>query len=333
MSTGAGSPGTITAEVREGEYGDRVVAVEPGGAEFIPLAERHGRPLSLFWTWTSPNLEFATVFVGVLAVAAFGLTFTQAVLAIVLGTGLGSLSHGVLGMRGPLFGVPQMIQSRIPFGYWGNILPAGLNSITAGIGWFAVNSISGTLALSALTSLPKWLCLVIIVAAQITIAYLGHNFLHAFERVAFPLLAVAFALGAISVIGKAQPSAATGGGGIGGFLLTLGATFGYAAGWNPYASDYTRYFKTDVDKRATALWAFLGVFVSCVVLEVLGALAFTAAPGPKWFSNGTAEFVTPMPSLVGSSCCWRSRSGPSRRTPSTSTRGRCRSSRSASGCR
>ncbi len=299
MSTEAGSPGTITAQVREGEYGDRVVAVEPGGAEFIPLAERHGSPLSLFWTWTSPNLEFATVFVGVLAVAAFNLNFPQAVLAIVLGTALGSLSHGLLGTRGPLFGVPQMIQSRIPFGYWGNLLPAGLNAVTAGIGWFAVNSISGTLALAALTSLPKWLCLVIIVAAQIAIAYLGHNFLHAFERIAFPLLAVAFVLGGISVIGKAEPSAATGGGGVAGFLLTLGATFGYAAGWNPYASDYTRYFKRDVDKRATALWAFLGVFVSCVVLEVLGALAFTAAPGPKWFSNGTAEFVAPMPSLVG----------------------------------
>ena len=40
--------------------------VEPGGAEFIPLHERHGKPLQLFWTWTSPNLEFATVFVGVL---------------------------------------------------------------------------------------------------------------------------------------------------------------------------------------------------------------------------------------------------------------------------
>src|SRR6266567_1215343 len=89
------------AEVREGSYGERVIAVEPGGAEFIPLHERHGRPLQLFWTWTSPNLEFATVFVGVLGVALFGLSFWQAVLAIALGTGLGSLSHGLLGTRGP----------------------------------------------------------------------------------------------------------------------------------------------------------------------------------------------------------------------------------------
>ena len=29
--------------------------------ELIPEGDRHGRPLDLFWTWTSPNLEFATV--------------------------------------------------------------------------------------------------------------------------------------------------------------------------------------------------------------------------------------------------------------------------------
>src|SRR5919197_3584752 len=93
--------------VRAGEYGDRVVAIEPGGVGFIPLDERHGRPLQLFWTWTSPNLEFATVFVGVLAVAAFGLSFTQAVLAIVIGSGVGALTQGLLSARGPSHGVPQ----------------------------------------------------------------------------------------------------------------------------------------------------------------------------------------------------------------------------------
>ncbi|MBA3293182.1 MAG: cytosine permease, partial [Geodermatophilaceae bacterium] len=102
----------VVAEVREGEYGDRVVRVEPGGAEFVPLRDRHGSPIHLLWTWMSPNLEFATIFLGVLAVAAFGLTFWQAVLAIVVGTGLGALSHGVLSARGPGFGVPQMILSR-----------------------------------------------------------------------------------------------------------------------------------------------------------------------------------------------------------------------------
>src|SRR6201996_4330133 len=111
-------------EVREGSYGEKVVAVEPGGAEFIPLGERHGKPLQLFWTWTSPNMEFATVFVGFIGVAYFGLSFWATFLAIVLGTALGSLTLGLLSQDGPLYGVPQMVISRLGFGYWGNVLPA-----------------------------------------------------------------------------------------------------------------------------------------------------------------------------------------------------------------
>src|SRR5579863_3654126 len=56
-------------------YGDHVLAVEPTGAEPVPAEARHGNPLQLLWTWTSPNMEFATVFIGVLAVGVFGLGF------------------------------------------------------------------------------------------------------------------------------------------------------------------------------------------------------------------------------------------------------------------
>ena len=80
-------------DVREGTYGDRVVAVEPGGAEFIPLRERHGRPIQLFWTWTSPNMEFATIFVGVLAVSVFGMTFGQV-------SGLTAVVYALVGLAG-----------------------------------------------------------------------------------------------------------------------------------------------------------------------------------------------------------------------------------------
>src|SRR5260370_11052637 len=154
--------------VREGDYGEKITTVEPGGAEFIPLSERHGKPLQLFWTWTSPNLEFATVFVGVLGVALFGLSFWQTVLAILIGTAGGALAQGVLSARGPSHGVPQMVLSRLGFGYWGNVLPAGLNSITAGIGWFAVNSVSRTFPLNTLLGLPKILRLILLLLLPIS---------------------------------------------------------------------------------------------------------------------------------------------------------------------
>ena len=256
--------------VREGSYGTQVLTVEPGGAEFIPLNERHGRPLQLFWTWTSPNMEFATIFVGVLAVAGFGLSLWEAALALVLGSGIGGLIQGILSMRGPVYGVPQMVLSRLGFGYWGNALPAGLNSVTAGIGWFAVNSISGTIALNVLTHMPLVLCLLIIVLVQVAVAFFGYNLVHLFERYAFPILTVIFLIAAGVIFSKVHtgahhqtiPGA---------FLLAFGASFGYAVGWNPYASDYTRYFKPDANRTAIAWWSGLGLFLSCALLEIVGA--------------------------------------------------------------
>jgi NCS1 nucleoside transporter family len=281
------------------DYGDKVVAVEPGGVEFIPLDERHGRPANLFWTWTSPNMEFATIFVGVIGVLYFGLSFWMATLAIVIGTLLGSTSHAVLSTWGPSSGLPQMVLSRRAFGFLGNIMPAGINAVVAGIGWFAVNSVSGALALHVLiTGLPKALCLLIIVVAQIVIAFIGHNFIHAFERYAFPVLAIIFAVAVIDVFSKSHPSATAFGGTptVGGFLLELAAAFGYACGWNPYAADYTRYLKPDEDKKSVALFAGAGVLVSCIVLEVAGAASVTAVA--KATDNPTADFTGLLPTWL-----------------------------------
>jgi NCS1 family nucleobase:cation symporter-1 len=286
-------------EVREGTYGDKVIAVEPGGAEFIPLEERHGRPLQLFWTWTSPNMEFATIFVGILAIAAFGLSFWEAVLAILIGSALGGITQGILSARGPQFGVPQMVLSRLGFGYWGNALPAGINAVVAGIGWFAVNSVSGALALNTLTHWPQVLCLLIIVVLQIAVAYLGHNLIHVFERYAFPVLAIIFLIASGVILSKAHPAAAHSTF-PGAFLIELGATFGYAVGWNPYAADYTRYFKPDTSKLAIAWWAGFGLFLSCALLEIVGAAAGTAVKDSGVFlgSNPTGAFTGLMPSVL-----------------------------------
>jgi NCS1 family nucleobase:cation symporter-1 len=284
----------VPAEVRDGVYGDAVRTVEPGGAEFIPLSERHGVTRTLFGTWTSPNLEFATVFVGVIAVSFFGQSFWDAVLAIVLGTVLGSLAHGFLSSRGPAFGVPQMVQSRISFGWVGNLLPAGLNSVTAGIGWFAVNSVSGALALNALTGVTGWVCLVFVGIVQTTIAFYGHNLIQVFERWMLPFLGAAFVLASVVILSKSRPGGVHTTQGVGGFLLSVGASFGYAAGWNPFASDYTRYFKPGTS-RSAGLWSGAGVLVSCIALEIVGAASATI-PGQN--SNPTALFTSHMSTAV-----------------------------------
>lgn len=290
------STNSVVAEVREGTYGSKVTAVEPGGSGVIPLDERHGKPRNLFTTWMSPNLEFATVFVGMIAVLFFGLNVWQGILAVVLGSLLGSVSHGILGARGPLFGVPQMVISRIPFGWRGNIVPSALNTVLAALGWFAVNSVTATFALNTLLGVPLVLSLIIVVAAQIAVAFFGHNLIHAFHKTVFPFLVVAFVLGAIFILPNVDLAANASGGSIGGFLIAMGAAFGYASGWNPFASDYTRYLKPTESKRSIALWSGGGLFVSCATLMSLGVLSATII-APEGASP-TDAFTAPMPGLV-----------------------------------
>ncbi len=283
----------------DGTYRDRIVAVEPGGNEYIAEADRHGRPGHLFWTWTSPNLEFATIFVGVLAVAVYGMTFWQAVAGIAVGTGLGAIAHYFLSARGPLHGVPQMVLGRLPFGFKGNAVPAVLMSVTAGVGWFATNSVSGAFALSTLFHIGPLLALVIIVLIQTGLAFFGHNLVQAFERWAGPVLAVIFLITSVVVLTKSHvdaPAVEGGVGGMGGFLLTVGTAFGYAAGWTPYAADYTRYLPATVDTRRTGFFAAAGLFVSCVFLEVVGAASVTI--GPAISENPTEAFTAELGSWL-----------------------------------
>jgi nucleobase:cation symporter-1, NCS1 family len=283
---------TVAEPSTDGSYKNRIVAVEPGGNEFIAEADRHGKPSQLFWTWTSPNLEFATIFVGVLAVAVFGMTFWQAVAGIVIGTGLGALAHYFLSARGPLHGVPQMVLGRLSFGFKGNALPASLMSITAGVGWFATNSVSGAYALSALFGIGPLVGLIIVVLVQTGFAFFGHNLVQAFERWAFPVLAIVFAIASVVILTKSHfdaPALPKTVGGMGGFLLTVGTSFGYAAGWTPYAADYTRYLPSTVSTVRTGFFASAGLFLSCAVLEIVGAASVTI--GPALSENPTEAFT------------------------------------------
>src|SRR5438105_5615772 len=204
----------------------------------------------------SPNMEFATVFVGVLPIAVFGGGFWPTVLGVTIGSLMGSITHAVLSTMGPRFGVPQMVEGRASFGFFGNFLPAGLSWLTASFGWFIVNSVSGTFALITLTSVVNKnavlafpVAFVIIVVAQVIVAFIGHNMIHSFERIIFPYLTIVFGLATIIILAQAHPGLdfnakagpAASGGPSGAFILAVFISFGYAIGWNPFASDYSRY--------------------------------------------------------------------------------------------
>ncbi|NED59770.1 cytosine permease, partial [Streptomyces sp. SID10244] len=170
--------------------------------------------------------------------------------------------------------------------------------IMCGVGWFATNSVSGAFALSTLFGLTPLLGLVIIVIAQTAFAFFGHNLVQRFERVAAPVLAVVFLIGAVIIFSKSDVSAGSADGGfsLGGFLLTVGAAFGYTAGWTPYAADYTRYLPPTVSKLQTGLFASAGLYISCTFLMVVGAASVTI--GAPSSDNPTEAFTANLPSVV-----------------------------------
>jgi nucleobase:cation symporter-1, NCS1 family len=299
--------------VREGEYGESVIAIEPGGVEYIPTKERHGGPIQLFWTWTSPNFEFATVYVGVLPIVLFGGGFWLTVVGLIVGTALGSVTHGVLSTFGPRYGVAQLIQSRGAFGYVGNLLPAALNTLTSGAGWVAVNSVSGAFAVQTFFGHvgwgvpPFWLALAVVVSIEVAIAFVGYNMVHQFERVIFPFLGLVFAVCCLYILSRsdaglgfnpAAPAAA--GGQLGAFVLAVFFAYAYAVSWNPYAADYARYLPRDSNAVRVAIAAGLGLFLSCAVLEIAGAGLATVA-GTSWGPTDvpTDQFVKPLPEALG----------------------------------
>jgi NCS1 family nucleobase:cation symporter-1 len=198
------------------------------------------------------------------------------------------------------------VQSRGAFGYLGNFLPAALNALTAGIGWFAVNTISGTFALSTLTHLPFQAALIVIVLLQVFVAFIGHNFIHQFEKVAFPYLAIVFTISTLVILTQSNPGVGFNpkapvpfGGALGAFILAVFIAFSYAAGWAPYSMDFARYLPQTVKARPVFWSAMLGVFVPCAILEIGGAALATVA-GTSWgpTDSPTDQLVKPLPGLL-----------------------------------
>ncbi len=260
----------------EPAYRERVLTVEPHGIEPIGAAERHGHARSLFPLWLSANMGLPVWLVGALAVV-LGLGFADGVAAIVIGNIVGCGLLALTASMGPAIGLPQLPFTRRSFGARGVYLPALLNWISTG-GWYAVNTVLGTLALARLTSLPFWAALLLLSAGQMLLGVYGYNVIHRFEAVSAVLLAAVFAV--MTVIGLPQArlgltSRLAPADHVGLFVLMTTAVASYAFSWAPYAADYARYLPAATPKRRVFTAVFGGAFLGCVWLQVLGAAIAT----------------------------------------------------------
>jgi NCS1 family nucleobase:cation symporter-1 len=85
--------------------------VENRHIDHIPAGARHGKSWHQFAFWFGSNVNMFNVVVGAVVVS-IGLTFSESLIAIAVGTLIGALLIALYATQGPRLGVPQTIQSR-----------------------------------------------------------------------------------------------------------------------------------------------------------------------------------------------------------------------------
>ncbi len=270
---------------------------EVSGIERVAEDNRqHTQLWDTMWLWWSANAVVATVALGTLS-AFFGLGFWGSVLVIVIFTVLGVLPVAFLSTLGPKTGLAQMPLSRFAFGLQGAKLPAIFNALAC-IGWSAVNALIGSqiIVTWSANTIPQWVALLFLAIVTTAVSVFGYFIVHRYERFAWIVMFILFAYVFIAASGKfnlANISASALGSGLllfSGVATFGGAVFGYAVGWSSYAADYTRRQPVETSSRKVFWYAFSGVAVPCVILEILGVLLASAVPNDI-FNNAPAGTV------------------------------------------
>jgi len=270
---------------------------EVSGIERVAEDNRqHTQLWDTMWLWWSANSVVATVALGTLS-AFFGLGFWGSVLVIVIFNVLGVLPVAFLSTLGPKTGLAQMPLSRFAFGLQGAKLPAIFNALAC-IGWSAVNALIGSqiIVTWSANTIPQWAALLFLAVITTAVSVFGYFIVHRYERFAWIVMFILFAYVFIAASGKFN-TGNIGAGALGSGLLLFagiatfgGAVFGYAVGWSSYAADYTRRQPVSTPANKVFWYAFSGVVVPCIILEILGVLLASAVPADI-FNNAPAGTV------------------------------------------
>jgi nucleobase:cation symporter-1, NCS1 family len=278
-----------------------VTSVERRGIEHIPQSERWGRPSGLFWMWAGAvwNVEF--VVYGALAVVAFGLSFAQAVVIIVIGN-LFYVLTGLASLQGPQAGTTAFGVSRASFGPNGNRLPSFFNWVTQvgfeieGIALVVFAAILLTSKAGFTAGVPaKVIFILIAVAIQAVLPVLGHAaVLKVLRWLAIPFV-VLFAVLAGLAAGKVNLHVPVHGASWGALTIFLALVISAGGlGWTENGNDYSRYLPANSSKVRIVFAVALGGAIPSALLEILGAAVATGVPSattvnglisgfPSWF--------------------------------------------------
>lgn len=240
----------------------------------ISANERTMSLFSTFFLWLGSNVVVTTVFTGMLFVP--DMTYSTALIVIILGTLLGTIPLILMGNIGTRTGLSTMALARGAFGQRGAVLPTAVNTIVL-IGWSWIQAYMGALSLNeAISYLTGYsninLFTILTEALVVLMAMYGHRVIETTEKfiVSFMVVLVVIVFGYMFItfdVGNLirmtvmdNPS------------ITVSAAFDIVIAtvfsWMLMVSDHNRYCKTE---KVGMVGTYLGFSVSTIIAMVLGA--------------------------------------------------------------
>lgn len=257
-----------------------MIQIETRSIDYVPAAERHGRPWHLWSVWFTSGTQLATVATGVIG-TALGANFLWTAIAIASGCALGTFFMAFHAAQGPQLGLPQMIQSRPQFGYVGALL-VWVIALISYVGYNAFNEALAGDTAYRLAGVPAGIAGSTFTLIALAISVVGYDLIHTAQRWLSYLLAAVlsiFTVGACLHLRFAPgewswspfPRVA--------FLTQFFAAAAYQLSGAFYVSDYSRYLPRAVGIRAPFCWTYAGAFAGSAWTMLIGALAVSLHPG------------------------------------------------------
>jgi nucleobase:cation symporter-1, NCS1 family len=254
--------------------------VETHHIDRIPEAARHGKPWHQFAFWWGGNVNVFNVVLGAVVVS-FGLSLWWALIAITVGTLIGALLIALHATQGPVLGVPQTIQSRAQFGFYGSafLFPCVL---LINVGFIAAQFVIQAQAMQgvlASVSIPEWI--LILTVPAVVIGVFGYRWIHRVMQATAVVVGVSLVVMLIqglrySSLPAHEMSLARPPAGL--FLAGVALLVIDMLSFGPFVSDYTRYLPAQTNGRRL-FWAIYGGSVLATVFSAaIGAYLAALLP-------------------------------------------------------
>jgi NCS1 family nucleobase:cation symporter-1 len=239
--------------------------------DVIAPQDRHGKARDLFPVWFSANLNVGNAFFGALAVIV-GNNLFWALVAVVLGNIAGAVFMALHSIQGAKLGVPQLIQSRGQFGFYGALLPVALAAFLY-LGFFATTAVIGGQSLSAaLPGVDLPISIVVVALVSLLLSLIGYKAIHFAAKWAMWPLAIAVVIVTVASLVHGGFDITMSGFAPGPFFTAFGLIATFLLTYAPYVSDYSRYLPESTKAKDAFNWTFAGAFLGTTWTMLLGVL-------------------------------------------------------------